>query len=145
MKARKLPGAIEIVGEKKRRPILASREPFLQAVLKVLNDLDAFRPLSLRQIHYNLLNILPFINAKTGKRYSNTADAYNQLSLLKNDAIAEGRIAEVVTEDITRPVVEWATYSNAVARAPASSSSSDSDPPASRSRSINSLSARRRS
>jgi hypothetical protein len=103
-------GAIDIVGTKKRRPILASREPFLRAVLKVLDDLDAFRPLSLRQIHYNLLNDPPLINTKTGKRYVNSADSYNQLSILKNDAIAAGLIPENATEDVTRPVVEWATY-----------------------------------
>jgi hypothetical protein len=110
MATRNNSGRIEIVGTKVRRPILASREPFLRAVQKVLNDLDAFRPLSLRQIHYNLLNDPPLINAKSGKRYTNNADSYNQLSILKNDAIAAGLLPEDVTEDATRPVIEWAAY-----------------------------------
>src|SRR5262249_42672781 len=69
---------------------------------------EEFWPLSLRQIHYQLLNDPPLIHsAKPDSRYRNDIKSYRALIDLVTRARHEGSIDHDVIDDPTRPVTEW--------------------------------------
>jgi hypothetical protein len=41
---------------RQRKAISASEQPFLEAIAKVLNEHESYWPISLRRVHYSLLN-----------------------------------------------------------------------------------------
>jgi hypothetical protein len=99
---------IPIEGQKHRARITAAKAPFLDAILDVLRQYRDFLPLSVRQIHYYLLNAPPLIHArKPGSRYRNDLKSYKALDELVTRARLEGRIAMEDIHDPTRPVVTW--------------------------------------
>jgi ParB-like chromosome segregation protein Spo0J len=55
--------AMAIDGHKHRRRITAAKQPFIEAIKRVLDERGEFWPLSDRQIHYALLNAPPLIHA----------------------------------------------------------------------------------
>ena len=52
---------------KPRKPISASEEPFLNAIIKVIGEHENYWPISLRRVHYSLLNQQVIRNSKTAR------------------------------------------------------------------------------
>jgi len=55
----------------RRDEILAAKKPLLEAILQVLNEQRDYWPLSVRQIHYRLLNSKPLLHASKPGKYGN--------------------------------------------------------------------------
>jgi len=99
---------IEVAGRKTRWKISEAKMPFMRAVQEVIMDRRAFWPLSVRQIHYALLNDPPLIHArKADSEYSNVQKCYKALDDLLVRARLEGLIPFEVIADETRPVVQF--------------------------------------
>lgn len=91
-----------------RSKITAAKEPFLAAIEAVIERMRDFLPLSVRQIHYQLLNDPPLIHAKKpDSKYSNTLNCYKALDELLTRARVARRIPMDVIADETRPVTVW--------------------------------------
>src|SRR4029077_139044 len=54
---------IEIEQSRVRCEITEAKMPFLGAIQRVITDLEEFLPLTVRQIHYQLLNDPPLVHA----------------------------------------------------------------------------------
>lgn len=107
------PDAIEIMGHKHRAEISEAKQPFLDAILAILTELRNYWPLSVRQVHYQLLNNPPLIHArKPQSRYANTPRSYKAAV----DLIARARLAGLISwsaiDDETRTVENWKTHSS---------------------------------
>jgi hypothetical protein len=99
---------------RQRAAISAGKRPMLDAVLAVLDDLREFWPLSLRTVHYNLLNDPPLRHArKPGSRYQNNRRCYGDLSGLCTRARIAGLLPWEAIEDATRPVTTWNIHRSA--------------------------------
>ena len=99
-----------IEGSVKRAVISPAKKPFLDAIQKVIADLQEFWPLSDRLIHYNLLNNPPLKHAsKPDSVYCNDAEgkSYKALTELLTRARVAGIIPMEVIADPTRPVTTW--------------------------------------
>ena len=91
--------------------------PFLDAVAKIINSYREFWPISLRKVHYDLLNDPPLTHAsKPDSRYR-TDDAKRtwtrKLSNLVTRARIEGLIPEDAIEDESRPITILDCYPEA--------------------------------
>lgn len=65
-----------------RAKITEAKAPFVAAVQRVVRDLKDYWPLSIRQIHYGLLNSPPLIHAsKPTSRYANDQEIVRELIL----------------------------------------------------------------
>jgi hypothetical protein len=107
------PDAIEIIGHKHRAEITKAKRPFLDAILAILQDRRVFWPLSVRVIHYVLLNAPPLIHAsKPRSVYANTNKSYKAAI----DLCARGRLAGCIPwnaiDDVTRPITTWDVHSS---------------------------------
>ncbi len=105
---------MEVTGAKDVKPISQRRFPFLQAVQAVIQGLEDFWPLSIRQIHYNLLNNPPFKQVpKRSKfdiehyRYANDKASYDRLVSLLTSARYNGQVSMACIDDPTRPQVTY--------------------------------------
>jgi ParB-like chromosome segregation protein Spo0J len=103
--------ALDMGGVKRRAEISDAKQPFLQAILKVLEDNAEFLPLSDRSIHYRLLNDPPLRHASKRKSgYQNDKASYKSLV----DLVTRARLKELIPmesiADETRPVVNWTTW-----------------------------------
>jgi hypothetical protein len=104
---------IELRDVKSRDKISRAKLPFLAAVQKVIDELQDFWPLSIRQIFYQLLNDPPLIHAsKPDSRFRNNYTSYERLLNLVTRARHEGRIPYDVIEDETRTDVVWNVHAN---------------------------------
>jgi ParB-like chromosome segregation protein Spo0J len=104
---------IVIEGVKRRSRISAAKEPFLRAVLAVLEEHREFWPLTDRMIHYALLNDPPLIHAsKPESAYRNDHASYRATIDLLTRARLAGRIAWAAIHDPTRPVNVWTVWQN---------------------------------
>jgi hypothetical protein len=104
---------IEIREAGRRKEISEAKHGFLNAVKDIIKALQDFWPLSLRQIHYQLLNNPPRIHSsKPASRYRNNPSSYRALVDLMTRARHEGLIPYEVIDDPTRPVTIWETYEN---------------------------------
>lgn len=98
---------------RRRAEITAAKKPFLDAIEKVIEDLDDYWPLSDRRIHYALLNNPPLIHAKKpGSRYRNDKKSYKAVCELLTRARLAGLIPFNAIGDETRPVTTWDVYPN---------------------------------
>ncbi len=107
---------IDIREGMKRSIISPAKKPLLDAIQKILVDMEDFLPISVRQIHYNLLNDPPLKHAsKPDSVYCNDAKgtSYDGLVKLLVRARIEGIIPYEAIADETRPVVIWNTHDNA--------------------------------
>jgi hypothetical protein len=96
---------IEIRETQRRKEISNAKMAFLAAVKRIIFALEEFWPLSLRQIHYQILNDPPLIHsAKPDSRYRNDKRSYAALIDLVTRARHEGYIDYDVIDDPTRPV-----------------------------------------
>ena len=117
-KSRFKPEPIELREVKPRCKISAAKTPLLTAIKKVINDLEEFLPLTLRQIFYALLNDPPLLHAsKPDSRFSNDSKelalkSYKTLTGLLRDARHEGLIPYEHIHDETRIDVVWNTHAD---------------------------------
>ena len=110
-----------VEGIKESRPVTDRRKDFLEAAKTVIDNLHKFWPLSIRQIHYNLLPIAPQKNTtknatkkqREKNKYKNDQSSYKALSRLLNDARYEGLIPFRCIADATRPTNTYGGWSNA--------------------------------
>lgn len=101
----------KILGRKTRSKISKAKKPFLDAVINVINERRKHLPLSVRQIHYALLNDPPLRHAsKPNTAYKNDVYSYKNLINLTTRARLDGSISMNAIEDSTRPVKSWNTY-----------------------------------
>lgn len=99
-----------VKGTKHVHAVSAKKQTFLRAAKKVIESMRDFWPLTVRQIHYQLLNDPPLISTpKTSKkdpehyRYRNNDTSYNALIELLKQARYAGEIGMNVIDDPTRP------------------------------------------
>ena len=97
---------ITVEGSKEIKPIGERRSEFLKAAVTVINQLRAFWPLTVRQVHYKLLNNPPLTQVTTNRnerwRYKNDLDSYNKLSDLLVSARYLGHVPLAALDDPTR-------------------------------------------
>lgn len=103
---------INVLDKKEVRAISERRQPFLEAVQKVVVDFRELWPLSVRQIHYQLLNNPPLTQEpkRTTKgieayRYRNDKQSSTALINLCRDARYAGLISIDCINDATRPQI----------------------------------------
>jgi hypothetical protein len=102
---------LKIHGTKRRSKISKAKKPFLDAIKEVLWERKKFWPLSVRSVHYAVLNIPPLIHASKPKlRYDNTQDSYKKLVELVTRARLDGSIPFEAISDDTRPVTTWSIF-----------------------------------
>jgi hypothetical protein len=100
--------AVEIEGEARRSKISKAKRPFLDAALAVIGERRRFWPLTVRQVHYALLNDPPLRHAsKPGSRYRNDLASYKAACDLLIRARFEGAVPWAAIDDPTRPVEAW--------------------------------------
>jgi hypothetical protein len=100
---RPLSGEIAISEAPRRHGISAAKKPFTEAVQKVIEELRNYWPLSLRQVHYSLLNDPPLRHAsKPTSRYRNNKAAYQDLSNLLTRMRVAGLVDPFAVDDETR-------------------------------------------
>jgi hypothetical protein len=109
---------------RRRWRISVARQLFLEAVIRVIDDLRPYWPLSDRRVHYSLLNDPPLIHASKGEtyrdkkgtirynRYRNDRKSYKAVCDLLTRARLEGLIPFDAIGDDTRPVTTWDVYPN---------------------------------
>lgn len=98
---------IAVAARKPRWKISEAKMPFLSAVQRVISERREYWPLSVRQIHYALLNNPPLMHTKKADSvYCNTQRCYKALDDLLVRARLEELIPIEVISDETRPVVE---------------------------------------
>lgn len=103
--------AFEIEGVKRRSKISKAKLPMLKAIIDVLNERRKFWPLSVRAVHYGLLNAPPLKHAgKPDSTYDNTKDSYKALVELLTRARLNGDIPQKAIADVTRPVTTWKVF-----------------------------------
>ncbi|MBN8600542.1 MAG: ParB N-terminal domain-containing protein [Planctomycetes bacterium] len=98
---------LEVTGKKHRAKISDGKREMLQAAITVIESLKKFWPVSVRQVHYGLLNNPPWKNTnakKKRRRYKNIDEDYSDLT----DLLARARISglvdwEAITDE-TRPI-----------------------------------------
>jgi len=102
----------DVPGVKKVKALSPKKKQFLEAAKKVVEDLKEYWPLSVRQIHYNLLNDPPLtLTPKRSKfpaehyRYKNDDRSYKALVDLLTPARYHGQIPFESIDDPTRPEV----------------------------------------
>ena len=90
-------------GVKKRKRITTPQ--FLKAAQKVILDNEEYWPLTVRRVHYLLLNNPPLRHdKKPGSRYENNKNSYQALTNLLIRARLEGLVPLHAIEDTTRPI-----------------------------------------
>lgn len=104
--------AMEIEGEKRRFGIKGNK-PLLDAAIRIIDELRDYWPLSVRQIHYKLLNDPPLKNKNERTSiYRNDAASYHTLT----NVLTRGRLFELIPweaiTDETRPFVPWRVYAD---------------------------------
>jgi hypothetical protein len=103
-----LPTAMRIEGRTARAEITDVKTGFLDAICREVDARRAYWPLSVRQLHYALLNDPPLRHAaKRGSRYRNDHESYKALCELCARARLAGRIPWEAVADETRPVETW--------------------------------------
>jgi len=104
---------IDIQETQGRHEISQAKYKFLSEVQEIIERLKEFWPLSLRQIHYQLLNNPPLIHgSKPASRYGNNHQSYRALVDLATRGRHAGLIDYAVIDDPTRPVTTWRVYRN---------------------------------
>lgn len=105
------PRAVAIEGRKTRAKIGRLKQPMLDAVLRVIEGRRKFWPLSVRGIHYPLLNDPPPLNANRPEDvYTNTPACYDNLSKLVTRARLQGLVPWEAITDETRPFCNWSCW-----------------------------------
>jgi hypothetical protein len=99
---------INLGDRRSRQAISEAKRPFLAAIIQILERMREFWPLSVRQIHYALLNDPPLKHAsKPDSQYVNSLQSYKSADELTVRARLCGAIPFNAIEDETRPVVTF--------------------------------------
>jgi hypothetical protein len=107
-------GLVKLRAVKERNQLTEAKRPLLNAVQRVLNEMADWLPLTVRTIHYNLLNKPPLLHAsKPESIYRNDLTSYRAAVDVCMRARLEGLIPWESIADETRPVNLWDTYRNA--------------------------------
>lgn len=107
----KIENNVNLGHAKKRAKITTGR--FLSAAQRAINAEKQYWPLTVRRVHYLLLNDPPLKHdKKPGSVYQNDLPSYKSLTNLLVRARLNGEIPFSAIEDETRPVRELATYAN---------------------------------
>jgi ParB-like chromosome segregation protein Spo0J len=97
---------MQVNGEKPAEPVGPRKQEFLTAAQEIIEDLRPYWPLSVRQVHYKLLNSPPLTQTTKKRnerwRYRNDLANYNKLSGLLVSARYEGSVAWNAIDDATR-------------------------------------------
>ena len=102
-----------IEGQMARPKTSKAKRPFMDAILAVLQERKRFWPLTVRQVHYALLNRPPLIHAsKPLSVYRNDRASYKALSDLGVNARLRGSIPWKALHDPTRDVQTWTVHPN---------------------------------
>lgn len=96
-----------------RARISERQQEMLDAVLRVIDELQEYLPIGERQIHYNLLRDPPRRNTKSGLPYENSKNSSSDLSDLITRARADGIISWDIISDETRPIITWNVHRDA--------------------------------
>jgi hypothetical protein len=100
-------------GGRRRSRITPAKQPFLDAIHRVITELEGYWPLSDRRVHYALLNDPPLIHAKKpDSRYRNDHKSYKAVCNLLTRARLAGLIPFDAIGDETRPVTTWDVHPN---------------------------------
>lgn len=106
--------AVQLAGRKRRCEVSAAKDGFVWAILRVLEDNRDYWPLSVRQVHYLLLNDPPLRHAsKSGSTYRNDATSYKSLVELATRLRHDGTVNHDALGDKTRSSITWATHRDA--------------------------------
>ena len=103
---REAPPQLTIEGTKTRSTISNRKQDFLNAAVAVIEGLKDYWPVTVRQVHYGLLNDPPLRNSSSGKqrsKYENDLKSYNDLCNLLTRARLRGVVAWEAICDETRP------------------------------------------
>jgi hypothetical protein len=104
---------IEVREVARRCEISEAKTEFLHKVHAIIREQQDFLPLSLRQVHYQLLNDPPLIHSsKPDSRYRNDPASYHRLIDLVTRARHEGWIEYEVIDDPTRPMTTWDVHAS---------------------------------
>jgi Predicted transcriptional regulators len=104
---------IELGDYRRRKEISPARFPLLKAAQQIIDELEDFRPLDVRQIHYQVINQPPLKHAqKPSSLYRNDKPSYHVLCDLLTRARHEGYVDYDVIDDPSRVVIVWDTYDN---------------------------------
>jgi hypothetical protein len=107
---------VEIEGAARRKRISPAKDPMLRAAFAVIEALKEYWPLSVRYVHYNLLNDPPLRHAgKLKSHYANDRPSYQDLCDLLLRARLEGLLSWDVIADETRPVCTWGVHQSVAA------------------------------
>lgn len=102
---------INVEGNKLIEPIGERRAEFLAAAVKVIEELREFWPLTVRQVHYKLLNNPPLTQVTSDRnerwRYRNDPSSYGKLSNLLVSARYLGHVSISALDDPTRISKEY--------------------------------------
>lgn len=113
---------LEVSGTKFVPDVSAKKQEFLAAAVEVTKKMRVYWPLSVRQIHYQLLNNPPLISKPKRSihppehyRYRNDKTSYDALVELLRQARYNGHIAMSCIDDPTRPCFRNSGWSSASA------------------------------
>ncbi|WP_417736295.1 ParB N-terminal domain-containing protein [Rosistilla oblonga] len=105
-KERDAPPRITLPDAKTRSGVSPRKQQMLDAAIAVIDGLKSFWPVTVRQVHYGLLNNPPLRNASTGRqraKYQNDRASYQDLCDLLTRARLSGLIDWNSVVDETRP------------------------------------------
>ena len=103
---RDAPPQLAIQGTKTRSTISDRKQEFLTAAVAVIEGLKDYWPVTVRQVHYGLLNDPPLRNSSSGpqrSKYENNVKSYNDLCNLLTRARLKGVVDWKAICDETRP------------------------------------------
>jgi hypothetical protein len=116
-RARKVAGGggfIQITGKKTRAEISDGKDEMLEAAIKIIHGLREYWPISVRTVHYELLNDPPIrcrnkngTIRKNSSRYANKQNCYHDLVDLLSRARVFGLVPYEAIGDETRTVETW--------------------------------------
>jgi len=106
--------SFKLRSKKGRSEISDAKRPMLNAILKVFRERRDFLPLTVRAVHYALLNDPPLKHAsKPDSAYKNDLRSYKNLDDLLTRARLAGDVEMDWIRDDTRPVTTWNVYDDA--------------------------------
>jgi len=110
---------MQVAGSKFVEEVSEKKQAFLDAAVAVIEELRSFWPLSVRQIHYRLLNDPPLmLTPKRSKfdaeryRYKNDDASYQALVRLLRSARYHGHVSMSCIDDPTRPQMTFGGFDN---------------------------------
>jgi hypothetical protein len=106
-------GLKKVEGElKAERKISENYKELHEAILKIIEQHKQYLPITVRRLHYLLLNDPPVISAKSGEKYDNKKAHYQLLSKETTTLRVHGKIAFLSIVDKTRKLITNRGFEN---------------------------------